>query len=159
MNFKQFLEEGRDAPLFHATSLDSLNQILKGNIVKAWTTQNINKKRIDGVSLTRDFRFAKNWAMKTPFKMARSCVIEFDQRKLSQRYKIVPFNYSLMSSGAAREMNNSEAEEFVIGPIKDPNKYINKIHFTDNIFYNTEASKEVLNHPKLFVDGKFINEL
>ena len=154
-NFKTYLEEGRDAPLYHATQTHSLVEILKTQMLDDITYQTIDKKRVSGVSLTRDYNFALGWVSKRSFEISTAGVIEFNQRALSQKHKIVPYNFGLYD--ITRKMGKgSEYEEFVYGKIKNINKYIVKIHMSAEIMYYPEF-KSIIAHPKLFINGKFIN--
>ena len=150
MNFAQYLAEGRDAPLYHGT-LD-INQILSDNALLPRTlqdidqlgnakvpTQYIKKQKYGamtivlarGVSLSRNIKTAKHFAS------AFGVILQLDQRLLSQRHKIIPYNYaqnSLHAKTRYREIaysagkpTGSEYEEFVIGTINNLDKYLVKI--------------------------------
>jgi hypothetical protein len=143
-SFKQFLEEGRDAPLYHSTAYRSGCIIFEDNEIRA-RTYHIKKSMLDdkakikkafskrvfggsdeyvdgvaGVSLTRNFKFAKSWG---------DIIFEVDQKRLTQRYKIIPFNYFVDQSSKPANFRK-EAEEFVIGNIFPLNKYLIKIHIS-----------------------------
>jgi hypothetical protein len=113
MNFKQFLEEGRDAPLYHATEFNQAFWIVATDQIKPLTVS----KGPAGTSLTRDIRFAKSWHK-------NGVIFEFSQRKLSQRYKIEPVNYYASDKNTS---NKAEREEFLIGKVRPMRKYINRI--------------------------------
>lgn len=101
----EMLTEGRDAPLYHATGYDKLRGIVDSNYLQAMTRQEINSKAVKGVSLTREFRFAKKWN--------DGVILQIDQRKLAQTYKIIPFDYWEKSSYRRKNLAHAEAEEFV----------------------------------------------
>lgn len=81
LTFKDFLEESRSAPLYHGTTYTNLRNILDGDFLKA----------SDGyVSLSRSLNFAHYWASD---KSREPVVIQFDQRKLTHRFRMEPYNY------------------------------------------------------------------
>lgn len=151
IGFKQHLEESRSAPLYHGTSLDNAWEILKRDILQARShhTHKLlgfvrgktkiaysndfsdSEKVVSGVSLTRSFQKAKSFG---PF------IFELDQIKLTHNYKILPVQYfnTVSSMAGARTSraqalygkpgSSSEAEEFVLGSIKNIDKYIIALH-------------------------------
>lgn len=103
------LLEGRDAPLYHCTSIYNAYKILdsdKLNPVARPST--VTGDKSSNISFTRD----KNYSV------SGDAIIQltFDQRKLSQRYKIVP----IAELGFSRESGWTESEERLITnkPIK-----------------------------------------
>jgi hypothetical protein len=166
LGFKEYLLEGRDAPLFHGSSSGNVNNMLEENMISSETLQKIDGKNLKGVSLTRSYKFALTHIGPASFKHGYDVILELDQRLLSQNYKIIPFNWSPSWKGPpkARYMDDlgSEFEEFVVGPIRNLNKYIVKIHASHEIYYNAsqetkDRSSFLLKHPKLFIDRKFVN--
>lgn len=132
ITFKDFLTESRSAPLYHATRFRYLKDIEERGIEPKTLHEsskigNISDKHkvikrrhgdaIQGVSLTRDFKFAKRWS--------DELILELDQRRLSQRYKIAPFQF-FQHMGSARVRNN-EAEEFVLTSKPIPLSYVKRI--------------------------------
>lgn len=92
----QQLEEGRDSPLFHGTSLNGAKKILEDDLVKF----NFQDSRLTefgdnthGLSLTRDFKRAS----------MLSVVLEFDQAKIAQRYRIQPHQNQNWSDDESEE--------------------------------------------------------
>jgi len=162
ISLKQYLEEGRDAPLFHATSIGNFENMLEEKMIIAETMHKINGKNTKGISLTRSFKYAV--AFSGGFKSGSDIIIEFDQRKLNQKHKIIPVNYDYMMdkknptryAGKLGSYGESEYEEFVVGSIRNPNLYITKVHAVDSIFY-LEDSPMLFKHPKLFINRKFVN--
>lgn len=126
------------APLYHGTDIHSLGGILINNVIRSDDD--------DNVSLTRNFKFAKNWAENRTHNSSDWVVIEFDQLKLNTRYKIKPFNFhGDFIDGKTRYSPNTDwvydveddhgidrnqFEEQVKGSIRDPLKYITKIYMT-----------------------------
>lgn len=137
ITFTQFLTEGRDAPLYHGTPMDTAAYILKRDMIeartlhhgagfegKSWNASKVSSGEVSGVSLTRNLRMAKVFG---------SVVFELDQRKLTQTHKIMPYNYfnraTMDGSSGARSLPDNkykatEAEEFVRGSIKNLDKYL-----------------------------------
>lgn len=146
-DFKSYLEEGRDAPLYHGT--DKIRDIIKTNQLKGNGIGHLYNtlkgipgsgnlpekpdlsKNVYGVSLTRNIKIALQFN-KNKADVDDYTIIELDQRKLSQRYKIVPINFfsgfstdePARSKGALRKEVGSEYEEYLIGDIKNLNKYV-----------------------------------
>lgn len=164
MNFKQFLEEGRDAPLYHGTQFKNVFSILKQDMIKGSPIAikhpvfKHSKKLVKGVSLTRNIRFAmKNF----------SVVLEFDQRKLAQRHKLKPFSYFLNDlvdktrekegdNGIGREGWN-EYEEVVLGDIKNMSRYLKHIHINEwTVKDMPDSYKSILDHSKINIHDKVI---
>jgi hypothetical protein len=164
-NFKEYLEEGRDAPLYHGTNHHAALQIVKSNTFLS----NIGHKTI---SFTRKFNFAKNWAGVTS-----TVVFELDQRKLAQRYKIEPYNYfndiekvpvtrrPEFKSGLDVEKEN-EYEERIYGTVKNADKYIKAIHLNKISYMMLQKANdrdkrqfynELLTHKLISVEGVFVN--
>jgi hypothetical protein len=77
-NFKQYLEEARMADLYHGTSPYNCYQILMKNSMVGFGSVK------PAISFSRRQKTARLFG---------PCVIIMNQRKLSQRYKIVPYNY------------------------------------------------------------------
>jgi hypothetical protein len=138
MQLSEILTESRQAPLFHATSLEAALAILAGNKIAGTTGQRLDARRgkrykmrnddwhgavygykmkggrdAKGVSLTRDYNFANSWQ--------RSDVIfVLDQAKLAQTTEIVPIDHVNNGSydyAAIGFKHMEQAEEFVIGDI------------------------------------------
>lgn len=162
LNFKEYLSEGRDSPLYHATSIGNFENMMYEKIITAETMHKIDGKNTKGVSLTRSFKYAI--AFSGGYKTGSDVIIEFDQRRLSQRHRIIPVNYDYLQDkknptrymGKVGITGESEYEEFVVGSIRNPNLYITKIHAVDSIFY-LGLDGDLLKHPKLFINRKFIN--
>ena len=117
--------------LYHWTSLKNLEDIIKTNIIRPTYSEFDDED--NGVSLTR----SKN---KHQFGIAEAadCVIVLDGDKLSNNYKIKPYNDTETAQyddfGIFDEM-----EERLLGAIKNLNKYIVKI-----ILYKSDPKIESL---------------
>lgn len=133
--FKSYLEEGRDSPLYHITTLANAERILIDN----WFTQGaiqekINGKIMRGVSFTRNHnirQFIKDHISEKPGISYGYVVMVIDQRRLAQRYKIIPYNYGGNSpwrnNTRYSDPHKNEYEEFVPGDIKNAKSFITKI--------------------------------
>lgn len=159
ITFKQFITEARMAPLYRAIPLELLNYAAKDNALKAYTFHSpieYSKQRLAKavVSLTRDFKFAKRWGSRTiqqdHYKSKCFVVLELDQEKLAQNYKMIAYNHFAKKEyqgikGRARypqdviqDMHGvnfpvNQYEENVIGSINNLNRYLVKIHYSENI--------------------------
>lgn len=175
ITFKQFINESRSAPLYHGTSMGLLYKMLDDGI-QAKTQHNDfavgrapikttiyngkrsaypardykDTKKIPGVSLTRNFNFARKWAKANLGKISYTVVIELDQNALSQRYKIVPTNFygwgsTIHGARAQGESNTTnEYEEFLITRSADeviPWRYVKRIYTDD-----PHPSEELTSH-------------
>jgi ribosomal protein S18 acetylase RimI-like enzyme len=130
MKLKQLLEAPiAGQPVYHATSLEFIKSILDTNTLRADTHHNeheiypelkqkaINSsKTIQGVSLTRDKNFAEEWA---------DVVLVLDLNRIKQNLKVKQVAYFADDTANNRE----ESEEFVIGSIKNLNRYLIGIYF------------------------------
>ena len=173
-SFQAILSEGRDAPLFHGTSVFHACRILRSGYIYADTPQTFKRdgKSIElmGVSLTRNKHFALHWAM-SRFKKSNdygAAIFEFDQARLAYNYKIVPFNYGtdVSKNTPARYPYNpkhqlgNESEEFLITKRGIPiNPYVVSVQFplSERLFMQTLEHEmdpnsvfQVLEHKHLF---------
>jgi hypothetical protein len=138
ISLKQYLEEGRDAPLYHYTIDKHFESIFITNTLSGSSMHNHGSMNdiLDTksyVSLTRD---KNNKIIINHIRTYNNAskdeiiIIQLSQRKLSQRYKLIPFDYF---NGDSSE---NEAEEAIIGNIKNINKYIERIYMY-KIMYNS----------------------
>lgn len=149
ISFKEFLTEARMAPLYHGTSVYFLEDIVK-NGIRPLTTQSNKQIRIRpnnvvvslstnteipvlvGVSLSRNFNFSRHYGS--------GVVLELDQQKLTQNYRIVPFNF-FSSIGLTRRQaelggdhKRNEYEEFVITKKPIPFSYVKRVFVDPDYF-------------------------
>lgn len=96
-SFTQFITEGRDAPIYHATDLDSYREMMAQNLIKPSRPDGFGKQIVWGVSTTRNLRFAKHYMASTK-GYSEAVILQLDQRKIAQRYKIIPYNWDAYSS-------------------------------------------------------------
>lgn len=151
MKFKQFLEEGRDAHLYHATNMSALVSMLKEDKISGHTIHSARgirpnlkhkhqRQHDNGVSLTRYFEYAMTWG---------PVVLVLDQRKLAQKHKIVPVDWYYDTSDHS-VMYREEAEEFVIGDIKNLKRYLLGIQILFIIEVDSESLKRSLESIKQY---------
>jgi hypothetical protein len=181
LNFKQYLEEGRDAPLYHTTDESYMRYIIEKNSIKAKTEHQVGyrpgnrsgNKWKDVISLTRSIKFAHRWGERKG--SGYYFIFELDQRKLSQRHKFVPYNhfgdhYYNDEKGAARRMNDvtdfnfpiNQYEENIIGDIKNLNQYLTKIILSEKLYNgyfsekNSDRQDAVIKYGKEVVYHKLL---
>lgn len=151
MRFYQ-IHEGRDATLYHNMFPKKAEQLFDLDEIPATVAHVVNDQIVKGISFTRNVRLATH---KRP--VFGPIMLTVDQRTLGYNYKIVAIdgeisirrldyknpdldsdiNISSLSSKsefADRRLprrENSFAEEFVIGNIKNAHRYITKIILFD----------------------------
>lgn len=143
MRYEELLE-GRDAPLYHATSCSTAVRIIKSNELRS----------VDApISLTRSRRFAQFWNDSA----GGGVVFVLDQARLAQTYPIGP-------GAIGGRPRRHEAEEIVpfMRPIKPLDRYLLAIEITpetlERIRY--KAGYDVLReHPLLKVMQPFTNKV
>ena len=148
MRWKE-IQEGRDAPLYHATSLVRAVQILKnGKFISNFMNSNCN------ISTTRDPRL--RYYCKDEEDIIGIAPVQFvlDQAKISNRYKIEPFDYW---DGGARwptkdqneksgGVRSPESEE-IIKSQNLPISYVKEIWLMpleEDYFYNASTDEKKL---------------
>lgn len=137
ITFKQFLEESKSAPLYHATNYGRFESIVDHDVLRAtiqskgFGTQTDNKSVI---FLTRDFKHSVWYGqvvLGSPY-----VVMEFDQATLANRFKIKPIlNWSgsydddPMKRPIYSGRGYNEFEEIIDRDIKNPMKYVKAVYF------------------------------
>lgn len=128
VNFYQFIqEEYSRANLYHALEIDRAKTALETNKLDCYSFQRIwpgwkrlkddhpdyfKSQFLRGISLTRDFDYAKKW---------NSVVFEFDQEKLRSKWKITPYNWGYSIGRGYRQgiRAKREREEFLVTGLTD----------------------------------------
>lgn len=171
--FVQFVnEEASRAPLYHAIKFDRAKKALQENKLDCYSFQRIwpegkrlkddqpgyyNSQYLRGISLTRDFEYAKSW---------NDIVFEFDQEKLKQKWRIVPYNWGYSIGGEYKQgvRMKREREEFLItgitkeklnlknpvGSIYPLDKYLNGFwidSFLTTLNSHDDGIEKLMNHP------------
>lgn len=160
MRWNEIITEGRDAPLYHATSVLGAINILHSDRINA-TTQHPDHGIGDevGVSLTR---------LRSVTKHFGDVVFVIDQAKLRQTRRLRPVDYWGLNNepelaGVGRRRGHyAEAEEFLAGDLEPLHRYLLAIDIPRKVFFALyERAKEspdfyrvLLDHPLLKVDGK-----
>lgn len=137
ITFKQFLNETRYAPLYHATAISKARLALADGGLMG-KTLHLRYKLLttggkgefpgtqQGISTTRSFNFASGWDR---------VVFELDQEKVRSKYRIIPINYWSNQNNKARVQGDkhfhNEFEEFVIleNNKKIPLNMVKQIYF------------------------------
>ncbi len=144
--FAQFLEEGRDAPLYHGTTYGALEKIISSwevlpkthhphfKLLMGNKSDRSDITQYSGISTTRSLKFAKAWNS--------NAVIVFDQRRVAQKYKIVPIQYytNLQTSRfvTSRQNSKNEYEEFIVTNKPVSLNYASKILVSDELIKDLE---------------------
>lgn len=166
MRIDELFESVHPAVLYHCTAADSAGKIIYTNTILDNTDHNvrlpygktrtgfrptdINKyDNVKGVSLSRNPFFARRWGS------GEGVVLVLDGEKLRQNYRIVPFDYY---------KNRAEAEEFLVGPLKNVNRYLKSIvmsqktfdelqEYDDQFIEGHKPYEDILTHPLLKIEG------
>lgn len=135
------LTEQSHASLFHGTLDINLIDILRDNELKE-NEPDYGDLPLKGVSLTRNIDVAKSFG---------HVVFELDQNKLKQNYKIVPFRYPEELKG--NSYIKDEAEEFLVGTLKNLNRYTIKIWMFQTKEQYVEFEKKLKIHSQADIES------
>ena len=145
-SFQEFIAEGRDAPLYHATSFSSGVEILRTNVFLPRTIHD-NKKLLRGSSVRKIFNNPDSSSATSGISLSRNkeyslfwvrgILFQLDQSKLARDYKIIPINYwstpykvNVLRADVTRP-SNTESEEFLVSSKPIPaDRYITKFWVT-----------------------------
>jgi len=127
--FEEFLTEGRDAPLYHGTSIPAAAAIISSNRMWGKSPQPGRHAGNYALSFSRNYEFSADWG---------ALVFEMNQRLLAQRYSLQPYNFfgtqeTYGRRPVAREMQTrpvvfvNQYEESTRQTIENVVKYITKI--------------------------------
>lgn len=143
----EILFEGRDAPLYHSMQWNKAIIVFSKDEMPAHHIHKLAGKKIKGTSFSRNPKLGNRASPNYG-----PIWIEFDQRKLSQRYKIMPLDADLVNfygrmqnfpqslgpkqrqqtdKNLRTEFGSQHAEEFVLGDIKPLHKFIKSISIID----------------------------
>lgn len=157
ISFKEYLTEARMAPLYHATTINSLLSILSENKIRKST---LYREEKSAVSLTRDLRTAIAFA-KAVHGNQDVIIIQLDQLKLAQNYKIEPYQFwsqpqrghiRIDKTRVSKEDANLHRDEGIMNEfeerivdrdIENAKKYITAFHVRKGIL--RKQSEEVKN--------------
>ena len=153
--FKILLKEAKTAPLYHYTPFKNFANILKTNVLKGYMHPNqiINDDNNSYVYVTRDY--SRQLASD---RSRESIGLRLDQEKLINNYKIIPSQTSTSSNPKVKYSRTSivgdkvyvekpygyrwEAEEKIIGDIKNIKDYITGIVISDDHDINANLSMD-----------------
>lgn len=138
-SFEQFIAEGRDAPIYHTSTLSDAAKIIKTNVLKMGNNGSI--------SFTREIRHAE-WF--------NDVIFVLNQAKLAQNYKLIPiWDKKPELIGQPKTpmhmwKGSNEFEERIHGrDITDFDKYIVSILVKEKQM--NKASQTLMSHPKVVV--------
>lgn len=141
---KILLEAKQRGTLYHYTGCANILNILMDDTLKAQPIQT-RKKRIYGVSTTRDKHFQDTGRSVNGVSIR----IELDGDKVTNNYKIVPFNdfstFHVMGGNLppAREKDKTESEELILGDLKNLRKYLIGISIFPDLEESERQSKKL----------------
>ena len=131
---ESLLDEGKQVgPLYHFTSLKRSVMILAENHMKIHTENGVT-----GIPMTRDKNF---WNIERSVN-GTDVRLEFDGNKISNRFRIQPFNAFQLSARSLKSHETVESEERVI--VKDMRKF-NVSDYLVNITVNLDT---IINYVK-----------
>lgn len=141
INFSQFLEEERQQHLYHGTSLPKLYDILSSKQMRGQRGGFETRVQERAIFFSRSMVEARKFIQFFRWEK-HPIVIEFDRQKLANNYKIRPIR-NLIKEPQDR---GTLAEEYVLGDIKNVDKYIKRILVVydetwDNIFSMKKYAK------------------
>jgi hypothetical protein len=127
------LIEGRDASLYHGTSMISLVYIIKFDVIFAGEYSGSSSLHdtlpTQAISVSRDPRHAQKFTYGEDERGVGG-VIVLSQTKLNHDYKIIPFDES---NGEERPVGHGESEELVVGKyIKPLSRYMTAFIISDS---------------------------
>jgi hypothetical protein len=149
------LFESMEHFLYHGTDINNVKEILSSNTISAITEHSRNGKIINGVSLTRDKRYAWDWSG-LPFNRC-GVVFVLDWKKLKHNKKITQIDYFQNSQYRKRNPidKTAEAEEFVVGPITPLDRYLVSVEIHRKTWIDFLIQTKDLEQEGLYRDTKW----
>jgi hypothetical protein len=128
--------------LYHGTNAMSALRIIESDRLDARTSQTRRNlmihggdkttggQQVTGVSMSRSRDFARTWG--------QDVVFVFDQRRLRQRFRLVPIDFMSHHHGAHPERRREESEEFVLTDtgIAPLSRFLVRIEIDASVFYD-----------------------
>ena len=139
----EFISESvNEYSLFHGCDLAYAVSMIIENRMRGETVANINGKKVQGNSMTRNYNFAKQWQEErwngsSDVLNQFWVVLELDYNGLKYNHKIVPYNYwedyfgSEYEHTVDRNGYGNQYEEFVIGTINNLQLYIKDVYLSN----------------------------
>lgn len=139
----EFISESvNEYSLYHGCDLAYAVSMIIENRMRGETVANINGKKVQGNSMTRNYNFAKQWQEErwngsSDVLNQFWVVLELDYNRLKHNHKIVPYNYwedyfgSEYEHTVDRKGYGNQYEEFVIGIISNLQLYIKDVYLSD----------------------------
>jgi len=170
--YKILIKEARSAPLYHYTSFKNFADILKTNVLKAFYHPNqiMNDDKNNYVYVTRDYG-----RQLSSERSRESIGLRLNQEAIANRYKILPAQTSTTSNPKIKYTrttiiggklyeppaytNRWEAEEKIVGDIKNIKNYITGIIISDEHDINANLSQDEFSHVTIvdFIKRQLIN--
>lgn len=139
----EFISEAvNEYSLYHGCDLAYAVSMIIENRMRGETVANINGKKVQGNSMTRNYNFAKQWQEErwngsSDVLNQFWVVLELDYNGLKHNHKIVPYNYwedyfgSEYEHTVDRNGYGNQYEEFVIGTINNLQLYIKDVYLSN----------------------------
>ena len=139
----EFISEAvNEYSLYHGCDLAYAVSMIIENRMRGETVANINRKKVQGNSMTRNYNFAKQWQEErwngsSDVLNQFWVVLELDYNGLKHNHKIVPYNYwedyfgSEYEHTVDRNGYGNQYEEFVIGTINNLQLYIKDVYLSN----------------------------
>jgi hypothetical protein len=156
---KPELQEGRDAPLYHATSVGAAEAILSADTLEARTDQRVDGRTVWGVSLTRTPDFSEQWADVKFGNNQPIVTLVLDQASIARTNRMVPLDWFQTynpevvraeidaktfgdSPYRRRQWPHMKDEEFVVGPIRNVGQRLLRIDWTPDAVQTVRKNPE-----------------
>ncbi len=156
---REIVKKQRVAPLYHAIEYKRAMEALIQNKLGGYSIQRYwedGRRRKDdeddyesglymrGLSLTRDVDYAKDW---------NDIIFVFDQEKLKNKWKILPYNWGYSIGGGYKQGSNAkrEREEFLITGVSSTNNPRTKKPYKDK-YKDHKSFDDMRKIPKGYVE-------
>lgn len=123
LSFLQFVNEGKDAPIYHGTRLDTAEKIYDQNVLLAQKGGNASTRAVDvmphliggvakskktqptiGICFSRDKSYSRWFASYYRGSIVSGTVVfGVDTRRLRHNYRVLPLNFRISSAAGDRE--------------------------------------------------------
>ena len=149
------LMEAREAPLFHGLHAHYAITAFMRDRLEGKTEHSSRNLMVDGGEkpyAVRGLCLSKSFKVSSEFG---SVIFEFDQSKLSSRFRIIPVSDMFFAGrGHADGSGGHEAEEFLVGNISPLSKYLIAIHVQKDRF--EQQYRNFGKPPVAFIDSPLV---